>query len=46
VLDDQHALRRHIAIFVDGRPLSDRTTLSDAVTADGTVDVMQALSGG
>jgi hypothetical protein len=46
VLDDQAALRKHMAIFVDGKPLRDRVHLSDPVSADGKVYVMQALSGG
>ena len=46
VLDDQGGLRRHMAIFINGKPVQDRAKLSDAVPADGVVDVMQALSGG
>jgi hypothetical protein len=46
VLDDQAALRRHMAIFVDGVPIRDRVGLSDHVPAGGEVYVMQALSGG
>jgi sulfur-carrier protein len=46
VLDDQGALRKHMAIFINGQPVQDRTHLADAVPADGTVDVIQALSGG
>jgi sulfur-carrier protein len=46
VLDDQGGLRKHMAIFIDGKPVIDRATLSDQVPADGTIDVMQALSGG
>jgi sulfur-carrier protein len=46
VLDDQGGLRRHIAVFVDGRPMIDRVRLSDSVSPTGTIDVMQALSGG
>lgn len=46
VLDEQGALRQHMAIFINGKPLLDRTKLSDAVPTDGTIDVMQALSGG
>ena len=46
VLDDQGALRQHMAVFVDGGPLRDRSSLGDAVPAEGTVDVFQALSGG
>lgn len=46
VLDDQGSLRQHMAIFINGRPIRDRSQLSDAVPTDGTIDVMQALSGG
>ena len=46
VLDDQGALRRHMAIFVDGRAIADRIGLSDPVTAAARIYVFQALSGG
>jgi len=46
VLDDQGALRRHMSIFLDGRLISDRTTLSDPVAETSTIYVFQALSGG
>ena len=46
VLDDQGALWRHMAIFVDGEAILDRDALADRVKANGTVDVVQALSGG
>jgi len=46
VLDDHGALRQHMAIFINGRPLRDRATLSDEIAPDATIDVMQALSGG
>jgi molybdopterin synthase sulfur carrier subunit len=46
VLDDQAALRRHMAIFVDGKAVRDRARLSDAVAAGSTIYVFQALSGG
>ena len=46
VLDDQGALRKHMAIFVNGEPVLDRSKLADAVPADGTIDIIQALSGG
>lgn len=46
VVDEQHALRRHMVIFVQGKPIRDRTGLTDAVEENSTVDVMQALSGG
>ncbi|MFO1498323.1 MAG: MoaD/ThiS family protein [Verrucomicrobiota bacterium] len=46
VLDDQGALRRHMALFIDGQPVLDRKGLADSVPAEGVVDVVQALSGG
>jgi sulfur-carrier protein len=46
VLDDQGALRRHVAIYVNGRPISDRTGLTDAVAQHDEIYVFQALSGG
>jgi len=46
VLDDQGALRKHMAIFINGEPVLDRTALADPVPKDGVVDVLQALSGG
>lgn len=46
VLDDQGALRKHMAIFVNGDQVRDRLTLSDAVAADDEIYIMQALSGG
>jgi sulfur-carrier protein len=46
VLDDQAALRKHVAVFIDGAMIRDRARLSDAVGATSTVYVFQALSGG
>ena len=46
VLDEQGALREHMAVFVDGEQVADRRRLSDPVRADAEVYVMQALSGG
>ena len=46
VLDDQGALRKHMAIFINGEPALDRKNLGDAVPANGTIDIIQALSGG
>ncbi len=46
VLDDQGALRRHMAIFVDGALIRDRAKLSDPVKPDSSIHVFQALSGG
>jgi sulfur-carrier protein len=46
VLDDQGALRRHVAVYVNGRLVGDRVRLSDPVAARDEIYVFQALSGG
>jgi sulfur-carrier protein len=46
VLDDQGALRRHVAVYLNGQPVKDRTRLSDAVAQQDEIFVFQALSGG
>ncbi|CAB3787878.1 hypothetical protein LMG28614_02600 [Paraburkholderia ultramafica] len=46
ILDDQGSLRRHLAVFVDGRRVRDRQHLSDALGEASRVYVIQSLSGG
>lgn len=46
VLDDQSRLRKHVMIFVDGKPILDRPGLGDPVLPDSEIYIMQALSGG
>lgn len=46
ILDDQGGLRRHVAVFVDGAMIRDRTRLADPLRDDSRVYVVQALSGG
>lgn len=46
VLDDQDHLRRHLAVFIDGRRLRDQAGLDAALGVSSEVHVMQALSGG
>ena len=46
VLDDQGALRHHVAAFVNGVVVRDKVALSEAVPPDGEVYLVQALSGG
>jgi molybdopterin converting factor small subunit len=46
VLDDQGHLRANVVVFIDGRRNEDRVALSDPLSADSTVHVLQALSGG
>ena len=46
VFDDQHAVRKHVAVFVNQTLEHDRTRLDRAVAAGDKVLVVQALSGG
>jgi hypothetical protein len=46
LVDERGALRPHVNIFVGNRGVRDRRGLSDAVTADAKLYVLQALSGG
>lgn len=46
VLDDQGRLRRHVIVFVDGEPVTDRDGLGDVLGSAAKVFVLQALSGG
>jgi molybdopterin converting factor small subunit len=46
ILDDRGAVRQHVMIFVNDRPLGDRESLSDTVDAKSEIHVLQALSGG
>jgi len=46
LLDEQGVLRKHVAVFVDGRAVRDRLGLADPVADGSEIFVMQALSGG
>lgn len=46
ILDDLARLRQHVVIFIDGNTIQDRLHLSDPVTGNSEIYVMQALSGG
>ena len=46
ILDEQGAVRRHVAIFANGAQITDPATLSDPVEDGSEIYVMQALSGG
>lgn len=46
VLDDQGAVRRHVAVYVNGGLIRDRAKLSDPVGAQDEIYVFQALTGG
>ena len=46
VLDDQGALRKHVAIFLNQELIRDRKGLTDPVRENDDIFVVQALSGG
>lgn len=46
LLDDAGQLRQHVNVFVQQELITDRQKLSDAVKANDTVTIFQALSGG
>lgn len=46
VLDEQGCVRKHVAVFLNGRLLHDRKQLDVPLAADDRVCIAQALSGG
>jgi len=46
ILDEQGSLRQHVQIFIGENMIRDRHGLSDPVTDEDQVYIMQALSGG
>jgi sulfur-carrier protein len=46
VLDEQGAVRRHVAVFVGRHQVLDPISLSDPIDEATEIHVMQALSGG
>jgi len=46
VVDDQGHVRTHVAVFLDGAMLRDRSNLAAPVRDDSEICVLQALSGG
>lgn len=46
VCDERGRLRQHVNVFVQEEMVHDRRALSDKVTAESRVLIMQALSGG
>ena len=46
VLDEQGAVRKHVAVFVNGDMIPDRCDLKRALAAQDRVHVIQALTGG
>jgi sulfur-carrier protein len=46
ILDDQDRVRKHVAIYINGEPITDRERLSDPMVDGDELFVFQALSGG
>ena len=46
VLDEQGAVRKHVAVFVNGDMIPDRSDLKRSLAAQDRVHVIQALTGG
>ena len=46
IIDEQGALRKHVNIFIGDELLRDKHRLSDELSADSKIYIMQALSGG
>ena len=46
VFDDQRAIRKHVAVFVNARMVQDRRNLDQPLSAGDKVLVVQALTGG
>ena len=46
LFDDDGSVRKHIAVIVNGEPVTDRDFLSDPVGEEDEIFLMQALSGG
>ncbi|MBV9586350.1 MAG: MoaD/ThiS family protein [Alphaproteobacteria bacterium] len=46
VVDDQGALRRHVAVYIKGEEVRDRVKLSDPIGPNDDIYVFQALTGG
>jgi hypothetical protein len=46
VLDEQGCVRRHVAVFINGQMLHDRSDLARPLGVADSVFIAQALSGG
>lgn len=46
LVDDQDRLRKHVVLYVNDRPITDRGNLSDGLNDGDRLFVFQALSGG
>ncbi len=46
VLDEHNNVRHHVTLFIDGQAIADKSDLSQPLSADSEIYIMQALSGG
>ncbi len=46
VLDDQGCIRKHVAVFIDGKLYVHRNDLNIVIASGTKINVIQALSGG
>lgn len=46
LIEDHGGLRKHVNIFVDQTLIRDRKSLTDPLTSNAEVHILQALSGG
>ena len=46
VLDEQGAVRKHVAVFINGEMIASRTELARALQPGDRIQVIQALTGG
>ena len=46
ITDERGHLRRHVAIWVDGKQVRDRERLGEMLADESKVHILQALSGG
>jgi sulfur-carrier protein len=46
VFDEQHHIRKHVAVFVNGTLIRDRVNLDTTLNDGDKINVIQALSGG
>ena len=46
VTDERSHVRKHVAVWIDGSLLTDRTALDQAIGNNSEIHILQALSGG
>ena len=46
LIHENSGLRQHVNIFINGNVIKDRVNLSDQISTNDTINIIQALSGG